>query len=87
MPTSHSTGQGTGPEPVRILHRRAAAGILSDKHLADEILGALERKVIPAYYQPQFDARTLDVVGVRRWRGGTIRPAVSSPPISFRHGR
>lgn len=46
------------------------AEILSNKQVADELLGALDNNQFLAYYQPQFDAQTLDVVGVEalaRW--------------------
>ena len=45
--------------------------IVRTKQTADEILGGLERNEFVAYYQPQFDAKTLDIVGVEalaRWR-------------------
>lgn len=46
------------------------AEIVSTKRTADEILNGLERNEFLAYYQPQFDARTLEIVGVEalaRW--------------------
>ncbi|TIM17195.1 MAG: EAL domain-containing protein, partial [Mesorhizobium sp.] len=42
--------------------------------IADEILGGLERAEFTTYYQPQFDARTLEIVGVEalsRWKHPT----------------
>ncbi|WP_206438742.1 MULTISPECIES: bifunctional diguanylate cyclase/phosphodiesterase [Mesorhizobium] len=45
--------------------------IVRTKQIADEILGGLERNEFIAYYQPQFDARTLEIVGVEalsRWK-------------------
>jgi diguanylate cyclase (GGDEF)-like protein len=45
--------------------------IVKTKQTADEILGGLERNEFIAYYQPQFDANTLEIVGVEalsRWR-------------------
>lgn len=45
--------------------------IVRTKQTADEILGGLERNEFVAYYQPQFDAETLEIVGVEalsRWR-------------------
>lgn len=50
------------------------AEILSNKILADEILSGLERREFLPFFQPQFDARTLDIVGVEalaRWRHPT----------------
>lgn len=47
------------------------AEVVHTKRLADEILSGLERNEFVAFYQPQFDARSLDVVGVEalaRWR-------------------
>ncbi|MDQ6436436.1 EAL domain-containing protein [Mesorhizobium sp. LHD-90] len=46
------------------------AEIIRNKHLADEILGGLERNEFVAYYQPQFHADTLEIAGVEalvRW--------------------
>ncbi|WP_244645563.1 bifunctional diguanylate cyclase/phosphodiesterase [Salinarimonas ramus] len=57
------------------------AEVVAHKTLADEILGGLERREFVAFFQPQFDARTLDVVGVEalaRWRHptrGLLAPA------------
>ncbi|KUM23387.1 histidine kinase [Mesorhizobium loti] len=45
--------------------------IVTTKQTADEILGGLEHNEFVAYYQPQFDAKTLEIVGVEalsRWR-------------------
>jgi diguanylate cyclase (GGDEF)-like protein len=50
------------------------AEIVETKRVADEILSGLERDEFIAYYQPQFDARTLDVIGVEalaRWNHPT----------------
>ncbi|MEQ1950077.1 bifunctional diguanylate cyclase/phosphodiesterase [Mesorhizobium sp. CN2-181] len=46
------------------------AEIVRNKKVADDILGGLERNEFVAYYQPQFDAHTLEVAGVEalvRW--------------------
>jgi len=46
------------------------AEIVNGRSLADEILAGLERGEFIPYFQPQFDARTLDVTGVEalaRW--------------------
>jgi diguanylate cyclase (GGDEF)-like protein len=63
------------------------AEVVKTKRMADEILSGLERGEFIAYYQPQFDARTLDVVGVEalaRWRHPTegIKPPDSFLPIA-----
>jgi diguanylate cyclase (GGDEF)-like protein/PAS domain S-box-containing protein len=56
------------------------ASIVRTKRIADEILGGLERNEFCAFYQPQFDARTLEIAGVEalvRWnhpREGLLAP-------------
>jgi diguanylate cyclase (GGDEF)-like protein len=50
------------------------AEIVTTKRVADEILGGLERNEFVAYYQPQFDAKTLEIAGVEalaRWQHPT----------------
>ncbi|WP_202327370.1 bifunctional diguanylate cyclase/phosphodiesterase [Mesorhizobium sp. 113-3-9] len=45
--------------------------IVNTKRIADEILAGLERDEFVVFYQPQFDAKTLEIVGVEalaRWR-------------------
>ncbi|MBO9124445.1 EAL domain-containing protein [Rhizobium sp. 16-488-2a] len=45
--------------------------VIASKRLADDILIGLERREFVPFYQPQFDARTLDVTGVEtlaRWQ-------------------
>lgn len=47
------------------------AEIVHTKRVADEILSGLEQNAFEAFYQPQFDAHTLDISGVEalaRWR-------------------
>ncbi|MHA6732070.1 bifunctional diguanylate cyclase/phosphodiesterase [Devosia sp. A369] len=47
------------------------AEVVSTKRIADEILSGLERHEFVAWFQPQFDAHTLEVVGVEalaRWQ-------------------
>jgi diguanylate cyclase (GGDEF)-like protein len=47
------------------------AEIVTTKRVADDILSALERREFVPFYQPQFDAETLDITGVEalvRWR-------------------
>ncbi|PWV99915.1 periplasmic sensor diguanylate cyclase/phosphodiesterase [Hoeflea marina] len=49
-------------------------GIIRSKRLADDILSGLERQEFLPHFQPQFDARTLDIVGVEalaRWEHPT----------------
>ncbi|UJW87821.1 bifunctional diguanylate cyclase/phosphodiesterase [Devosia sp. SL43] len=63
------------------------AEVVNTKRIADEILNGLERNEFVAYYQPQFDAHTLDVVGVEalaRWRHPTegIKAPDSFMPIA-----
>ncbi|MGV3573990.1 MAG: bifunctional diguanylate cyclase/phosphodiesterase [Devosia sp.] len=51
------------------------AEVINTKRVADEILSSLENHDFIAYYQPQFCAKTLDVVGVEalaRWRHPTL---------------
>ncbi|MCY0094046.1 bifunctional diguanylate cyclase/phosphodiesterase [Hoeflea ulvae] len=50
------------------------AEIIRTKRVADDILSGLERKEFLPFFQPQFDARTLDIVGVEalaRWEHPT----------------
>lgn len=50
------------------------AEIVNTKRVADEILSGLEQGQFVAYYQPQFDAETLEVTGVEalaRWNHPT----------------
>ncbi|MBZ9870475.1 EAL domain-containing protein [Mesorhizobium sp. BR1-1-9] len=45
--------------------------VVDTKRIADEILGGLERNEFVAFYQPQFSAKTLEIVGVEalaRWK-------------------
>jgi diguanylate cyclase (GGDEF)-like protein len=63
------------------------AEVVNTKRIADEILNGLERDEFVAYYQPQFDSHTLDVVGVEalaRWRHPTegIKAPDSFMPIA-----
>jgi diguanylate cyclase (GGDEF)-like protein len=57
------------------------AQIVRDKQTADSIMGGLERGEFIPYFQPQFDARTLELAGVEalvRWRHptrGIVAPA------------
>jgi diguanylate cyclase (GGDEF)-like protein len=61
------------------------AEVVHTKKVADEILVGLEKNDFFAVYQPQFDARTLDVVGVEalaRWRHPVL--GVCTPDV-FMH--
>lgn len=63
------------------------AEVVNAKRIADEILNGLERDEFTAYYQPQFDAHTLDLVGVEalaRWQHPTegIKAPDSFLPIA-----
>jgi len=57
------------------------AEIITTKRVADDILSGLEQNQFVAHYQPQFDAETLEVVGVEalaRWNHpteGLLAPA------------
>ncbi|WP_404406482.1 EAL domain-containing protein [Pelagibacterium halotolerans] len=51
------------------------AEIVNTKRTADEILNGLESNAFVAHYQPQFDARTLEIVGLEalaRWQHPTM---------------
>ena len=51
------------------------AEIVETKKLADDILRGMENHEFEAFYQPQFDARSRDIVGVEalvRWRHPTL---------------
>jgi len=63
--------KGHGRNRLEFFSQELQAEVTNTKRVADEILGGLEREEFIAYYQPQFDARTHDVVGVEalaRWR-------------------
>jgi diguanylate cyclase (GGDEF)-like protein len=57
------------------------AEIVNSKRIADDILRGIEQKEFIAFYQPQFDARSYDIVGVEalvRWKHpikGILAPA------------
>lgn len=60
--------------------REMQAQTMTAKRVGDEILNGIERNQFVGWYQPQFDARTLDIVGVEtlaRWNHpghGTLAP-------------
>lgn len=63
--------KGHGRNRLEFFSEELQAEVTNTKRVADEILGGLERQEFIAYYQPQFDAKTHDVVGVEalaRWR-------------------
>jgi predicted signal transduction protein with EAL and GGDEF domain len=59
--------------------------MLENSRIGDDILRGLEQNEFIPYYQPQFDANTLELVGVEalaRWQhpnGPCSRPAASLP--------
>ncbi|MGV8855129.1 MAG: bifunctional diguanylate cyclase/phosphodiesterase [Devosia sp.] len=66
--------KGRGRNCYEFFSDALQAEVINTKRLADEILSGLERDEFVAYYQPQFDAKTFDVVGVEalaRWRHPT----------------
>jgi EAL domain-containing protein (putative c-di-GMP-specific phosphodiesterase class I) len=61
------------------------AEAIKTKRLADEILGAVEHAQFVPYYQAQFDAKTLDLVGAEalaRWRHPSGRIAAPAEFIA-----
>jgi EAL domain-containing protein (putative c-di-GMP-specific phosphodiesterase class I) len=63
--------KGRGRNRHQFFNDALQAEIVTTKRIADEILSGLERNEFVAYYQPQFDARTLEIAGVEalaRWR-------------------
>src|SRR5690554_3813445 len=79
--------KGRGRNCLEFFSTALQAEVINPKRVADEILSGLERDEFIAYYQPQFDARTLDVVGVEalaRWRhpDGRIMTPDSFLPVA-----
>lgn len=67
--------KGRGRNRFEFFSQALQAEVVNTKRVADEILGGLERNEFIAYYQPQFDAHTLDLVGVEalaRWNHPTL---------------
>jgi len=63
--------KGRGRNCYEFFSELLQAEVINTKRVADEILSGLERDEFTAYYQPQFDARSHDLVGVEalaRWR-------------------
>jgi len=62
--------KGRGRNRYEFFSEALQAEVVNTKRMADEILAGLERDEFTAFYQPQFDAHTLDLVGVEalaRW--------------------
>ncbi len=63
--------KGRGRNRFEYFSEALQAEVVHTKRVADEILSGLEREEFIAFYQPQFDARSHDLVGVEalvRWR-------------------
>ena len=73
--------KGRGRNRHEFFTEALQAEIVNTKRVADEILGGLERNEFITHYQPQFDARTLEIAGVEalvRWAHpgrGLLAPA------------
>jgi len=62
--------KGRGRNRFEFFSAALQAEVVKTKRVADEILSGLERNEFVAYYQPQFDAHSHDLVGVEalaRW--------------------
>lgn len=62
--------KGRGRNRLEFFSEELQAEVINTKRVADEILVGLERHEFIAYYQPQFCAKTHDIVGVEalaRW--------------------
>lgn len=71
--------KGRGRNRFEFFTEALQADVVNTKRVADEILGGIEHNEFVPYYQPQFDAHTLDLVGAEalaRWAhpSGTIMP-------------
>jgi diguanylate cyclase (GGDEF)-like protein/PAS domain S-box-containing protein len=67
--------KGRGRNRFEFFSEVLQAEVVKTKRVADEILSGLERNEFVAFYQPQFDAHTLDLVGVEalaRWQHPTL---------------
>ena len=73
--------KGRGRNRYEFFTEALQADVVNTKRVADEILNGLEHDEFVPYYQPQFDAHTLDVVGTEalaRWlhpSGTVVAPA------------
>ncbi|WP_354064472.1 EAL domain-containing protein [Devosia sp. 2618] len=66
--------KGRGRNRFEFFSEELQAEVVRTKRVADEILSGLERNEFVAWFQPQFDAHTLEVVGVEalaRWQHPT----------------
>lgn len=66
--------KGRGRNRFEFFSEALQAEVVKTKRVADDILNGLERNEFVAWFQPQFDAHTLDVVGVEalaRWQHPT----------------
>ncbi|GGA63097.1 bifunctional diguanylate cyclase/phosphodiesterase [Pelagibacterium lentulum] len=62
--------KGRGRNRCEFFSDELQAEIITTKRVADDILNGIENREFVAYYQPQFDAKTLDIIGVEalvRW--------------------
>ena len=70
-----------GRNRYQFFNEALQAEIVTTKRIADDILSGIDRNEFVAYYQPQFDATTLAIVGVEalaRWQHpteGLLAPA------------
>lgn len=63
--------KGRGRNRYEFFTDALQAEVVTTKRIADEILNGLERDEFVAWFQPQFDAKTLEMVGVEalvRWQ-------------------
>ncbi|MBZ9777134.1 EAL domain-containing protein [Mesorhizobium sp. CO1-1-8] len=66
--------KSSGRNRYEFFNEELQSEIVETKRTADEILGGLERNEFIVFYQPQFDAGTLEIVGVEalaRWQHPT----------------
>ena len=77
--------KGLGRNRFEFYTAALQAEIVKAKRMADDIIGGLERGEFIPYFQPQVDARSLEIVGVEalaRWRHptrGVLAPAEFIP--------
>jgi diguanylate cyclase (GGDEF)-like protein/PAS domain S-box-containing protein len=73
--------KGSGRNRYEFFTEELQLELVNTKRMADDILRGLENQEFLPFYQPQFDAATLDIVGVEaltRWRHpkyGIMQPA------------